>query len=53
MNPFSIEHTRFIRDSRHAFGHRFQVEKPNRDWLWAVAAFATACLAIVAMAVQL
>lgn len=53
MNPFSPEYSRFPRDSRHVYGHRFQVERPSRDWLWAAVALTAACLAIVVMAGQL
>jgi len=37
MNPFQPTQY-FHRDSRQAFGHRFQVERPSRDWLWMVGA---------------
>jgi hypothetical protein len=53
MNPFSPEYSRFPRDSRHVYGHRFQVEKRDRDWMWGVAGLAAFCLAIVIMAGQL
>jgi hypothetical protein len=40
MNPFQHPDNpvEFYRDSRHAFGHRFTVEKAPRDWLWMVGA---------------
>lgn len=37
MNPFEPQQY-FPRDSRHVFGHRFQVEKPSRDYLYLIAA---------------
>jgi len=50
MNPYSISNFRFYRDSRHAFGGvRFQVEKPNRDWLWMIPALIVSILAVVVM----
>ena len=56
MNPFDIEpnlYTRVIRDSRHAYGHRFEVERPNRDWIWGVATLIVVCVAVVVMAGQI
>lgn len=49
----SYQFTEFYRDSRHAFGTRFEVEKPNRDWIYGVVALVAACLAIAVMAAQL
>lgn len=49
MNPHSIANYRFYRDSRHAFGVRFQVEKPSRDWLWMIPALIVSVLAVVVM----
>ena len=40
MDPFNSSHGRFCRDSRDAFGTRFAVEKPNRDWMWFIGALA-------------
>ncbi len=40
MDPYNPCNTRFIRDSRHAFGTRFYVEKPNRDYWYAIASVA-------------
>ena len=42
-----------FRDSRHAFGHRFTVEKPNRDWLSAVAGLAVFVVSILAFAARM
>jgi hypothetical protein len=37
MNPFQ-NNQYFPRDSRHVYGHRFNVEKAPRDWMWMVGA---------------
>ncbi len=50
MNYF--DNVTFHRDSRHAFGHRFSVEKPSRDWLWAVAGLISAIAAVLIFAVR-
>lgn len=48
---YDIHHTRVFRDSRKAFGVRFEVEKPSRDWPWFVAALiASACAVAVMLA---
>lgn len=50
MNDFDeAYHFRFYRDSREAFGVRFQVEKPSRDWLW----FAASVALVIAVAMVL
>jgi hypothetical protein len=41
------------RDSRHAFGHRWQPEKPSHDWIWAVAGLVAGVVAILAFAARL
>lgn len=38
IDQSSYQFTEFYRDSRHAFGVRFQVEKKNRDYLYTAAA---------------
>lgn len=55
MNPFEQPNPfiSFHRDSRRAFGHRFQVERPSRDWIWGVASLTAACFAVVLMAGQI
>ena len=45
----SYRSTEFYRDSRDAFGVRFEVEKPNRDWLWMIPALIVSILAVVVM----
>lgn len=51
MNPFDPSHARFCRDSRHAFGHRFYVEKPSSDWPYIVASIAAAAMLVALIAV--
>ena len=53
MDPFSVQHTRFIRDSRQAYGHRFSVEKPNNDWRSAVAGLAVFIVSVLAFAAKM
>ena len=47
MNPFQEQHGRFYRDSRDAFGHRFYVEKPSRDWPYILASLGAAAMLVV------
>lgn len=49
MSPFDIGHSRFIRDSREAYGTRFEVPKPNRDWLWGIFALIVSVAAVAVM----
>lgn len=34
LGPDTTVDMMVYRDSRHAFGHRFEVERRNRDWMW-------------------
>ena len=52
MDPFSVQHTRFIRDSRQAYGCRFAVEKTNRDYLSAFAGLAVFIVAVLVLAAR-
>lgn len=53
MSPDDPRTLRFFRDSRDAFGTRFQVEKPNRDWMWTLASVVLLAVAVVLMAGRL
>lgn len=45
-----LNEIKFHRDSRHAFGHRFAVEKPSSDWQWAIAGAILAIVIVMALA---
>lgn len=47
-HPDDINHLRFFRTSKDAFGHQFYPEKPNHDWLWGIALSIVAALFLAA-----